>query len=846
MRFIGRRERRRRRRCSSRWTGPRPRPPPTTRITLFVAFNYGGRAEILDAAARFDGGGEEAFRALLYAPEMHDPDLIIRTSGEQRISQLPAVAVGLLASCVFRDELWPDFSRDGVRGRAGRVRARAGAASGAADGRGPREAVDARGEVRRRSQPRRAAAATRATSGRGSSSRSRRSRSRCVIVGLGGWVFAAGAGRARRGLPARAVRDVRRHEPVAPGGLHRARRAARRRAGSATQATVLLAFVMCVPLVFLLCLAAGRATAGAPGVSVTLLGLTWIGLAVAHAVLLRDLPHGGAIVIDGAASGRSSATPAPTSAAARSATRRLAPRDLAEQDRRGPGDRVRDRRSRGVWFAGLYQDWLSRRRRAAARARRSRSPRRSATSSSPTSSATPGRRTPAACSARTAARWTGSTPCCSRSSPATTCGRRCCRAPALRTCPRDVRTKRCAQVPTPRCVGASRDLIASPRAAPRMPPGGARPPRARGRSRPEPRRWQGAGGPGRERGGMSGGRRPSAGRPHIPDSARRCGAHARFGRAAATAAARRSRILALSVAATLSPWLAACSSSARPARSARRRSTSSRARDELELVGLSAERSWETLVAQAREHGVERIALADADAAARAAEAWTDGEVLTGAGGARAARHRVRRRPRAQRARRLGRPRPDGRDARRGHRPRARQQGVARRRRRARDRSSRRRPARRSSRSTPSTRRCTSCSPASGAGTVERLVLTASRRPVPRPQPRRARRASPSRRRSQHPTWAMGGKITIDSATLMNKGLEVIEAHHLFGTPYERIDVVVHPQSIVHSLRAAVRRRHARAPRLPRHARADLLRAAPPRARRRARAAARPRRASAR
>jgi 1-deoxy-D-xylulose-5-phosphate reductoisomerase len=51
-----------------------------------------------------------------------------------------------------------------------------------------------------------------------------------------------------------------------------------------------------------------------------------------------------------------------------------------------------------------------------------------------------------------------------------------------------------------------------------------------------------------------------------------------------------------------------------------------------------------------------------------------------------------------------------------------------------------------------------------------------------------------------HPTWAMGGKITIDSATLMNKGLEVIEAHHLFGTPYERIDVVVHPQSIVHAL----------------------------------------------
>jgi 1-deoxy-D-xylulose-5-phosphate reductoisomerase len=51
-----------------------------------------------------------------------------------------------------------------------------------------------------------------------------------------------------------------------------------------------------------------------------------------------------------------------------------------------------------------------------------------------------------------------------------------------------------------------------------------------------------------------------------------------------------------------------------------------------------------------------------------------------------------------------------------------------------------------------------------------------------------------------HPTWSMGGKITIDSATLMNKGLELIEAHHLFGTPYEQVDVIVHPQSIIHSL----------------------------------------------
>jgi undecaprenyl diphosphate synthase len=80
------------------------------RITLFVAFNYGGRAEIVDAARSFEGGSEEEFRSHLYAPEMHDPDLLIRTSGEQRISNY------LLWQCayselVFRDELWPDFDR---------------------------------------------------------------------------------------------------------------------------------------------------------------------------------------------------------------------------------------------------------------------------------------------------------------------------------------------------------------------------------------------------------------------------------------------------------------------------------------------------------------------------------------------------------------------------------------------------------------------------------------------------------------------------------------------------------------------------------------------------------------
>ena len=87
----------------------------------------------------------------------------------------------------------------------------------------------------------------------------------------------------------------------------------------------------------------------------------------------------------------------------------------------------------------------------------------------------------------------------------------------------------------------------------------------------------------------------------------------------------------------------------------------------------------------------------------------------------------------------------------------------------------------------------------SAPGTVERLVLTASGGPF---RGRTAADLADVTREDalDHPTWDMGGKITVDSATLMNKGLEVIEAHHLFGVPYERIDVVVHPQSIVHAL----------------------------------------------
>jgi undecaprenyl diphosphate synthase len=84
------------------------------RITLYVAFNYGGRAEIVDAAARYQGGGEEAFRRLLYAPEMHDPDLIIRTSGEQRMSNY-LLWQSAYSELVFRDELWPDYTREAFR-----------------------------------------------------------------------------------------------------------------------------------------------------------------------------------------------------------------------------------------------------------------------------------------------------------------------------------------------------------------------------------------------------------------------------------------------------------------------------------------------------------------------------------------------------------------------------------------------------------------------------------------------------------------------------------------------------------------------------------------------------------
>jgi undecaprenyl diphosphate synthase len=109
MRFIGRREGIGEQ-LVKQMDGAEALTAANERITLFVAFNYGGRAEILDAARRFSGSTEEEFRQCLYAPEMHDPDLIIRTSGERRLSNY-LLWQSAYSELIFRDELWPDFTR---------------------------------------------------------------------------------------------------------------------------------------------------------------------------------------------------------------------------------------------------------------------------------------------------------------------------------------------------------------------------------------------------------------------------------------------------------------------------------------------------------------------------------------------------------------------------------------------------------------------------------------------------------------------------------------------------------------------------------------------------------------
>jgi undecaprenyl diphosphate synthase len=109
MRFVGRRDGiskrlRERMEWAEQATGA------NARMTLFVAFNYGGRAEIVDAARRFQGGDEEDFAKLLYAPDMSEPDLLIRTSGEHRLSNY-LLWQSAYSELVFSDVLWPDFEQ---------------------------------------------------------------------------------------------------------------------------------------------------------------------------------------------------------------------------------------------------------------------------------------------------------------------------------------------------------------------------------------------------------------------------------------------------------------------------------------------------------------------------------------------------------------------------------------------------------------------------------------------------------------------------------------------------------------------------------------------------------------
>jgi 1-deoxy-D-xylulose-5-phosphate reductoisomerase len=215
-------------------------------------------------------------------------------------------------------------------------------------------------------------------------------------------------------------------------------------------------------------------------------------------------------------------------------------------------------------------------------------------------------------------------------------------------------------------------------------------------------------------------------------------------------------------------------------------------------VGLSAERSGEALVAQAREHGVSRIALADQVAGARAAEAWTAGEVLVGAeglvrlviesGADLVLNALVGSAGLGPTVATLG----EGIDLALANKESLVVGGEL----------------------------VTQLAEATGArivpvdsehtalhhllqavptGGMDRMTITASGGPF-RGRTRAELEDVTVDEALAHPTWAMGGKITIDSATLMNKGLELIEAHHLFGVPYDRIDVVVHPQSIVHAL----------------------------------------------
>jgi undecaprenyl diphosphate synthase len=111
-------------------------------ITLCIAFNYGGRAEILDAAKRFQGGTEEDFRRCFYAPDLHDPDVIIRTGGELRLSNY-LLWQAAYSELVFREEMWPDFSRAAFEDSLSHFSSRARRFGGRAADAPPTEALSA-------------------------------------------------------------------------------------------------------------------------------------------------------------------------------------------------------------------------------------------------------------------------------------------------------------------------------------------------------------------------------------------------------------------------------------------------------------------------------------------------------------------------------------------------------------------------------------------------------------------------------------------------------------------------------------------------------------------------------
>jgi 1-deoxy-D-xylulose-5-phosphate reductoisomerase len=218
----------------------------------------------------------------------------------------------------------------------------------------------------------------------------------------------------------------------------------------------------------------------------------------------------------------------------------------------------------------------------------------------------------------------------------------------------------------------------------------------------------------------------------------------------------------------------------------------------LELVGLSAEHSWQALVEQARTHGIRRIALADEQAARLAADAWPEGEVLSGAeglvrlvvesGAELVLNALVGSAGLGPTVATLG----EGIDLALANKESLVVGGdlvVAL----AEATGARIVPV--DSEHTALHQLLAGQPPEA----VERLTITASGGPFRGRSLEQLAEVSVEQALA-HPTWEMGGKITIDSATLMNKGLELMEAHHLFGTPYERIDVVVHPQSLIHGI----------------------------------------------